>query len=494
MRRYRACARSDIGPDDEVDRFVNLAGVVLTRYGGRVERVHGDQLTVIFGRTRIRESDPELALRAALEVAQELQKIGLSTAACISTGGVYFSSPSVKGDKEHPGSVLTGSVVGLARGLCDVAAAAHVAAHYILVGETAFRLTRMAIDYTPVSIRTKGEGRAIVAYRANGALVEPQKARGTEGLTAEPIGREEELGKLKTALSEIFVGSGRIVSLIGEAGVGKSRLVAELKATVNRQYASGRTASSSHTDTKDADNSPSVTWLEGRCLELAVAASYWPFIDILKQYLAWREEEQGTLRSGRIVSVLKEMVQRSYLAAEQQQEIGLLFGNLLSVRFGNTWDQALVKVDPDALRYRTFTAVPDFLVALARRQPQVLVFEDLHWSDHLSLDLISFLMVVLPRTPLFLLCVYRPESNHKCRQIATIAMRKCPDRYLELHLRELTPQQSRRMIESLMRVGNLSRSVKEMILKTSQGNPFFVEEVIRARIGAGAGAFGKPGS
>ena len=484
-------ARLHTGNEDESEGFVDLAAAVLTRYGGRIERVKGNQLTVVFGTTRIRESDPELAVRAALDVRKEGQKLGLGIAAGISTGGICLSSLGAKDGEQHPGPAWSGSVVTLARRLCGVgataatvdavgAAAEGVAANYILAGETTYRLTRKAIGYIPVSIRTKGQARTIIAYRPKGALIEPKKARGIEGLMAELIGREEELGKLQTALSEIFVGSGRIVSLIGEAGVGKSRLVAELKAAIHRRDASGRRAGLQQADSEQI--LPSVTWLEGRCLELAVAASYWPFIDIFKEYFAWREDEEEDLRSTRIVAALNDMVQRADLSTERLQEIGPLLGNLLSARFNNEWNLAVEKVDPDTKRYRTFTAVRDFLIALAKRRPLVLVFEDLHWADHLSLDLISFLMEVLPRTALFLLCVYRPESNHKSRQIATVAMRKCPDRYLELYLRELTPRQSRRMIESLLHIENLPRSMKAMILKTSQGNPFFVEEVIRSLI------------
>ena len=127
----------------------------------------------------------------------------------------------------------------------------------------------------------------------------------------------------------------------------------------------------------------------------------------------------------------------------------------------------------------------DFLVALARRRPLVLVLEDLHWADSLSLDLISLLMEALPLAPLLLLCVYRPEREHKCWHLGTLAARKCPSCYSELHLRELTPEQSRQLVESLLTIDSLPAVVKELILERSRGNPFFVEEVVRSLIDAG---------
>jgi predicted ATPase len=94
-------------------------------------------------------------------------------------------------------------------------------------------------------------------------------------------------------------------------------------------------------------------------------------------------------------------------------------------------------------------------------------------------------MDALRLAPLFLACVYRPEREHKCWHLGAIAQRKCPERYTELHLRELTPQQSRRLVESLLHIEALPATVKEQILTKAQGNPFFVEEVVRSLIDAG---------
>src|SRR5207244_1627133 len=141
-----------------------------------------------------------------------------------------------------------------------------------------------------------------------------------------------------------------------------------------------------------------------------------------------------------------EFVARGELAEERAEEIGPLLGNLLSLRFGTDWDERLKNAGPEQIKYQTFLAVRDFFVTLARRQPVILVFEDLHWADSLSLDLISLLMETLTRDPLFLLCAYRPEREHKCWRLGSIAAQKCADRYTELHLRELTSEQSRRLI------------------------------------------------
>jgi len=124
-------------------------------------------------------------------------------------------------------------------------------------------------------------------------------------------------------------------------------------------------------------------------------------------------------------------------------------------------------------------------MALSRERPIVLVFEDLHWADSLSVDAIMLLIEAITLAPLLLLCVYRPEQEHKCWRLGTLAAQKYPERFTELHLRELTSQQSRRLVESLLTIDSLPGSVKDLILDKSRGNPFFVEEVVRALVESG---------
>ena len=216
-----------------------------------------------------------------------------------------------------------------------------------------------------------------------------------------------------------------------------------------------------------------------------MTTSYWPFIDICQEYFAWRPEDNESTRAQSVVDSLKKMVDQGGLSEERFEEMVPLLGNLLSLRFGNEWDESLKNSDPEQVKHGTFMVIRDFFLALAKRGPIILVFEDLHWGDNLSLDLISLLMESLTIAPIFILCVYRPEPGNKCLHLATIATRKCPERYTELNLRDLTPNQSRRLVESLLRIEALPSSVKELILKKSQGNPFFVEEVVRSLIDSG---------
>lgn len=456
--------RRDLDPEDEatiMHRFLEVMKDALAKYGGQFERPLGRRVLAIFGTPQAHESDPELAIRAAIEIGREAGKLGLSPSAGITTGEVYLR----RGDAEEPGEItLVGPVVNLAMYL-----AAQASEGQILIGESTYDLTRRAFEFGPLSMEIPDIDEPVAAYRVERLRLHPQKARGIEGLSAELVGRDEELSKLKAALAQVLAGRGQMASLIGEAGVGKSRLVAELKAHALHR----------------GDEGPTPLWLEGRCLELGAAASYWPFIDILREYFMWGARDSNRRRRERIISALREMVERGDLSEERFEAMWPLLGLLLSVRLGDDMEERLKGNSPEQIRRRTFLAVHDFFVTLANRQPVVLVFEDLHWADSLSLDLISLLMEGLLLGPLFLLCVYRPDREHKCWHLGTIAAQKCRGRYTELRLRELTYQQSRRLVESLLVIEALPTSVKDLILDRSQGNPFFIEEVVRSLIEGG---------
>jgi tetratricopeptide (TPR) repeat protein len=236
---------------------------------------------------------------------------------------------------------------------------------------------------------------------------------------------------------------------------------------------------------RGSDYAAAPLWLEGRCLELNMTTGYSLFLDLLREYFGSGAEAGERERVERLQAALQTLVDQGDLTADPAEEMAPLLGNLFSLRSGTDWDLRLKNASPEQVRHQTLLAVRDFLVALAGRQPLVLVCEDLHWADRLSLDLLALLMEAVPLAPLMLLCVYRPERDHPCWRLGSVAAQKCAEQYTELPLRELTPPQSRRLVESLLRLDQLPAAVRETILAQSRGNPFFLEEIVRRLIEAG---------
>lgn len=457
-------ATKDLDPEDAADLVSGLLKAmidVLSKYDCRIDNIVGDEVVAVFGAPKMHENDPERAIVAGLEIIENVQKIGLDASVGINTGEAYFGGI---GSQEHQKRTVYGTVINLAARLQGQAQSGQV-----IVGETTYRHTRRAFEFEALSFSVKGFNEQVQAYRVVRSLPRMDKVRGIDGLRSLMIGRENEFQIMEDALTETCGGKGQLVSVIGEAGVGKSRLVAELKKKVAEI---------------DQEESRPV-WLEGRCLELGMSASYWPFIDIFREHFGWKPDDKDEARAANIKAALQDLVEDGHLTDERREEIGPLFGALLSVSYGDRWDEALAAADPEQLKNRAFIAVRDYILAFAKRSPLVVVLEDLHWSDSLSLDLISLLMESVTLASLLIICVYRPDREHKCWHLATIAQRKCPDRYTEISLRELGRLECKRLVDSLLSINNLPDSVQEMILEKTQGNPFFLEEVLRSLIDTG---------
>jgi class 3 adenylate cyclase/tetratricopeptide (TPR) repeat protein/regulation of enolase protein 1 (concanavalin A-like superfamily) len=428
---------------------------VIVKYEGRINRFLGDCVLAFFGAPVSHENDSERAILAALEMRDEVAKLNLNISIGINTGMVYVGA---MGTDEHKEFTAMGTAVNLASRLQNIASTGQ-----IIVGETTYRLTRRSFEFQPLpSLEVRGISEPISAYEVIKTLPKFEKIRGIEGLRADMIGRDKEFTDLKDSVGELLNGRGQIVSIIGEAGVGKSRLVKEFKEYI-----------------ADANLDSTPICLEGQCISIGESMSYWVFIDILRNYLEFSADDNlDTLRQ-------KTIEKMSSLFPQRQDEIMSYIGNLLSLEFGNEWDNKVKNMSADIVKYQTFMALRDVFVAISQQKPLILILEDLHWGDNLSLDLINLLMDTLTLAHIMLICVYRPDKDHKSSHISAQASSKCLDRYKEITLHPLTAQESRRLIESLLSIENLPDAIKENILQKAEGNPFFVEEVIRSLMESG---------
>lgn len=447
-----------------VNRLLQAMVAVIAKYEGRVDRFLGDGVLAVFGVPRAHESDPERAIHAAIEIQAAARRVGVEVTAGINTGEVYVGA---LGAEENRVVTVMGPVVNLASRLQGKAEPSQ-----ILIGEATHRHTRRAFEFSPLSLILKGFEHPVTAYSVVRPLPRPEKPRGIEGLYAPLIGREEELARLQATIARLLQGQGQLVTLIGEAGIGKSRLVAEVKAEVS--------------------GPPSLLWLEGRCLEQGMNASYSLFVDLFRNYLAGRLGPGEPLQGAVLAAALQEFVTGGELAEEQAAEMLSLLANLLSVA-SNDGSERLNQLSPEQLRHQTIRAVEQFFVLLSRRQPVVLLLEDLHWVDSSSFDLLSFLLGTVMQASLCLLCVYRPEreaasfsgGETRCSQLGSLAAQQCAGQFQEIYLRELTLPQCRRLAESLLGMRPLPAAVEVAVLERAHGNPFFVEEVMRSLIASG---------
>ena len=447
------------------DCFKQLVSIV-AKYEGSISGFRGDGLLALFGAPILHENDAERAILAAIDMRNAMQDHQLQVSIGINTAMMTVGEIQTQLHNEY---TAYGTDINLAKRLQESAEPGQM-----LVGAGTYRLIYRAFDFETISdLILKGFSQPVTAYAVLHVKQHPEKLRGIEGLRARMIGREREFTDIKESADSLISGKGSIATIIGEAGIGKSRLVSELKEYLKKDE--GGRMKDEHSELHPSSFIPH-PYLEGRCISIGQTISYWPFLDMLRSYLNLSDTDTES----QIAEKIRESI--SILFPQRQDDYLPFLGNLLSVKFGDELDNKLRYFTPEQIRHQTLMRLKDIFVAISHTKPLLLILEDLHWADDLSLDLIVLLMDELTANPMMLLCIYRPEQDHRCWQLGGMAFRKCPDRYTEITLKKLSQTQSRLLVESLLEIDNLPENTKSMILTKSEGNPFFIEELIRSLI------------
>ena len=444
---------------ETLDHFLAGAAAALQRYAALVDHMGPDGVVAFFGVPHSHEDDAERALHVAFSLQAAAQCKGMALAAGIKIGPALVTWREQDGRSET--QEVFGAVLGQAAELQRAAAGGQ-----ILVDRPTYLHTRSSSSFQALEVRLRGQEAAAGVYLATGELP-LRKTRGIPGLQAELVGRAAERTVLEKAIDGLASGTGQVLLLSGEAGIGKSRLIAEVRARRREQ----------------------ALWLEGRCLEMTTAASYGLFLDALREYFGWQLDTDEAPQAGAMREGLARLAAAQMWDDDTCAEIGAVLGRLYAVHFGTYmapgWDDRLANAAPAELRHRTQTALRTLLAAIARQQPLVLVLEDLHWADDASLDLINELLSCAGAEALLLICIYRPVPEARCAQLPVLAARKCPAHYQELRLHELAPAEIAQMVTALLEVEALASPTKSWILERAQGNPYFTEESIFGLIEAG---------
>ena len=412
--------------------FETVAGVV-THHGGSVEKYIGDAVMAVFGIPALHEDDALRAVRAAAEVRGELGRLNaeletvwgvrLAVRTGVNTGEVIAGASSAEN------ALVTGDAVNVAARLEQVAEADE-----ILIGEATWRLVRDAVRVEPAGeTELRGRTRAARAFRLVEVL--PGAPGLSRRLDAPLVGRELELAQLRQA----FERTARerrpyLFTVLGAAGVGKSRLAQEFLATLDGGAGT----------------------LGGRCLPYGEGITFWPVAEIVRQAL-------GDEPRAAIVELLGDD-EAELVAARVEAAIGR------SHAAGSAEE--------------TFWAIRRVVEELARRSPLVLVIEDLHWGESTLLDLVEHLADWTHDAPLLLLCLARPELLDERPGWAGGKLNA-----VSILLQPLSEGECEELIDFLLGGDALDQASRAAIRGGAEGNPLFVEQMLAllAENGAHAG-------
>jgi class 3 adenylate cyclase/tetratricopeptide (TPR) repeat protein len=410
-----------------MSRYFDEMRGALEQHGGTVEKYIGDAIMAVFGLPRVREDDAVRAVRAALEMRQRLTALneelesrwGLTVGnrTGVNTGEV------VAGDPTTGQRLVTGDTVNTAARLEQAAPT-----NEVLLGEATYRLVRHAVEVESVEpLELKGKSERVPAYRLLAVPSETAAAHASEG--ASLIGREAELavltGEFERALSDR---SCRSVTLVADAGVGKSRLVEEFAGSVD----------------EFADV------LRGRCLSYGRGITFWPVVEIVRQAAGIREDDSPEQARQRIASILEDG------AASAAEQVAAAVG--LSER----------EFPLDEL----FWGVRKLLESHARRKPLVVLFEDVHWAEMTLLDLVEHLVTAAADVPLLVLCTARPELDEQ-----RPGWGPSPES-ARIDLHALSPEQTALVVQGLLGGSEVAQEVTTRVVDASEGNPLFVEQMV----------------
>jgi class 3 adenylate cyclase len=464
--------------------MMNQAFDILSRavfhYEGTIAQLQGDALVAFFGAPVAHEDDPERAILAALDMVSATEEFGrelmaehgidFRIRAGINTGPVLVGT--VGTDLRYEYTALGDAMNTAAR----MQAAAQPGT--VLVTEATLRLVEGAFDAEDLGdIEVRGKTEPVHAFRVLGRRAVPARRRGLEriGLDSPMVGRDEPLHRLDAAFEVVRAGRGRAAFVIGEPGIGKSRLLAELR---DRLLATGGADAPSGTA---PSAEPPVSWVEGRCVSYGRTLPYHLLIDVVRSILGLPFIDSEAESRQRLDAALADL-----LAAEPEwiADTAPYLAHLLSLPL-RPEEEERANLGADVVQARYAAAVHRLLRALATRGPLVLVCEDLHWADPASIDVMGQVMPLATQLPILFVGALRAETDSAGWALIAQARELFGDALTEIRLEPLSAAESRSLVANLLEIESLPDAIRDRVLARAEGNPFFVEEVVRMLIERG---------
>jgi ABC-type oligopeptide transport system substrate-binding subunit/energy-coupling factor transporter ATP-binding protein EcfA2 len=334
----------------------------------------------------------------------------------------------------------------------------------VIVSEPCARLINAKFELKDLGeIAVKGKAEPLQAFELISLKAEPESGRGIAGLSTHHVGRAQEVEKLKSSLLALCDGHGQIVTVLGDAGIGKTRLLEEVKAITGK--AKG--------DSEATKISPaSIRWLEGRALSYGGSLSFWTITQLLLADLGLSDGAPQV----EIIVALRRRVKELF-GEERADEVLPYLAHLLGLKGED--DDLVQSLDGETLKQRTLKSVSDYFGQAAGESPTVLVFEDMHWSDPSSLEALGGLLPLTDHVPLMILLLMRIDRDHGSWGVKLKAETDFPHRTTEIHLRMLSKDDSSNLLEQLLGEAELPEEIWRAIMERSEGNPFYLEEVVR---------------
>lgn len=431
-------------------------------FGGTVDHYLGDCVMALFGIPRAIEDAPRAALNAAIAMRQRIRAF----------------------NEEHELAVPIDLHTGVATGLGiagDISGP--MIREFAVMGAHVDRADALTHEAKPGEVRldeaTHHATRDVFRFSAGGSEVlpgapgpqatylllsdSPQLHRTQVGagrqVFSELVGREEQVEALRSAIAGLATGHGAIVSLSAEAGIGKSRLLTE----ISRSVEAART-----------------TWLVGRALSNGHNLRYHPIADLLRSWAGINDEDGAGSARGKLDDLVAAVL------PEDSGDSSTLLANLSGQRLSPDEEKWIGSIQGEAAEKIIRGTFVRLLRAATAEEPVVIIMEDLHWADLSTVELVESILGLSAEYPVLFVNAFRPGFPETSNRVLEVARERFADLHVELTLSPLDADAARTMVKNLFSGGDVPRETRAAIEERARGNPFYIEEVVRTLVDAGA--------
>jgi class 3 adenylate cyclase/tetratricopeptide (TPR) repeat protein len=450
-------AAAELMDPEDWSEIINEAFEVMIRpvyqYEGTVARLMGDAILAFFGAPIAHEDDPRRAILAGLEIVADFSDLrqrvkarwdlDLNVRVGINTGLVLVGN--VGSDLQVEYTAL-GDAINLAARMEQGAQPGTVQ-----VAENTHRRTAPLFEFEDLGKQmVKGKGEPVHTYRPLHPKAEPGRQRGIAGLDAPMIGRDSEWVQIRGAVESLRRGIGHIVFLSGEAGLGKSRMIREMESR------------------EGAD----LQFLHSAALSFETVQPFGLFQRLFRRTFGGRPDDSPAVVRELIGSALETV------AADQRADQQKAFESL----FGLTGEDGTAPLEAEGFKKQFFATVVDYWRQRAADNPLILVFDDVHWADPASIELLEHLLDLTSEAPLLMVLATRPERESGAWSLRQQIEARFTHQATFVQIKPLSEEESGQLVDSLLTISDLPQDLRRRILARADGNPFYVEEVVRSLI------------
>lgn len=444
-----------------INRVFHKISLVIEKYDGFIERYIGDSVMAVFGIPVSNEDDPVRAIRAAIEIHESVNSLShwvenkinkkLSMHTGINTGLVVTGEI----DKKRGMHGLTGFTINIASRLEGLSKPGE-----ILVGYNTYRQAEREFNFEEMEpVNVKGKSEPLRVFKLISLKNKPENIPLHYDLKSRYIGKTKEIKTIIEMIDSLKKrGRGGIVSVTGDAGIGKSRLIAEVKDQVANEQ---------------------LLWLEGRALSYGQTISYWPFLEVLKNFAGITDKHDEVIGwrklQDKMVSLFPDEVADTlpYLAT------------LLDMEVKGNFAERVEFLNGEAMKRQIFRMSRKLMERLALSNPLVLEFEDFHWADLSTVTLLEHILPLVDEVPILFFFVARPYSYSNTAKFNEKISTNYVNSSIQIHLSPLDKNECTQMVCDLLDIDDISSQMKDIIELKSQGNPLFLEELILTLINSG---------